>query len=565
MRYASLAAVIATLLSISLYFGFWRGLENYLEDLLFSAKPIDKNIVIVAIDNQSIEQIGQWPWPREVFAKALSKLEKAKPKSVGLDIMFSEASRLGNNDDLALKRAIENISYSLVLPVEAAPLIKTKENSYEGVNFIKPLDLFTQNKNTKLGHVNLILDLDGIVRRYPPEVSSFHSFSNQLTGIERKENPTRIVYSAPSGSMRRIPFFRLLEEDLDEELKNKIILVGATAPDLHDEKPTPFSKGTQMTGVEIQGNIVNMLMRNYRITPFSYELNVAWIFLASLIAALIFKKAPKINQAILANLALGLIYFTSLLLIFEKGGSANLIHINLAWILSTAALSSYRYIEKEEEQSKLKSVFAKYVAGDVLDEIIKNPGKVILGGEEKEITVLFSDIRGFTSMAEKIPAREVVAILNRYFDIMSKEILKHGGVIDKYIGDAIMAYWGAPLKDPEQADKALSASKSMLAELKKLNEELRLSGADEINIGIGLYTGPAIVGNIGAENRFDYTAIGDTVNVAARLNGLSKEYKSMLIIGESTKNKLTKNTPLVELGSTKLRGRNEAINIYTIK
>ena len=564
MRPALIALAVGLGVSLSLYFGFWRGLENYLEDLLFTPKPVDNGILIVAIDNQSIEKLGQWPWPRALFARALAKLEKARPRSVGLDIMFSEASRVGTKDDLELKKTIQNISYPLILPLEVAPLIRTGKGNYEGVNFIKPLDLFSQEKNISLGHVNLILDLDGVVRSYPPKVSGFPSFSNRLTGIEREETPARIVYSAPSGSIRRIPFWRLIEEDLSKELQNKIVLIGATAPDLHDEKPTPFSKGTQMTGVEIQANIVNMLLKDYRIVPLSFSQNLIWIFLAALLSAFIFKKFTKIMPAILANLALGLVYLAVILFIFDKGIAADIIHINLAWGLSTLASSSYRYKDSEEEKSKLKTIFSKYVARDVLDEIMKNPAQVVLGGEEKEITVLFSDIRGFTAIAEKKSPKEVVAILNRYFDIMTKEILKHKGVIDKYIGDAIMAYWGAPIEDPAQADHALEAAVSMLSELKKLNEELRESEADEINIGIGLYTGKAIVGNIGAENRFDYTAIGDTVNVAARLNGLSKEYKTMLIIGESTKNRLTKNQQLITLGNTGLKGRQQSINIFTV-
>jgi adenylate cyclase len=197
---------------------------------------------------------------------------------------------------------------------------------------------------------------------------------------------------------------------------------------------------------------------------------------------------------------------------------------------------------------------------------------VSLGGEEKEITVFFSDIRGFTTLSEKTTPKELVRILNRYFTAMSEEILKNAGVLDKYIGDAIMAFWGAPVDDPGQADNALKAALGMLAKLKELNEELRASGDPEINIGIGIYTGPAVVGNMGSEQRFDYTVMGDTVNVASRLEGLNKEYQTRLIIGESTKNKITlrlaqgeKDYKFRFLGSVAVKGRKEPLNIYTLE
>ncbi len=213
----------------------------------------------------------------------------------------------------------------------------------------------------------------------------------------------------------------------------------------------------------------------------------------------------------------------------------------------------------------MKNLFSKYVSKDVLNEILSDPSKVALGGEEKEVTVFFSDIRGFTTISEKTTPKELVRILNTYFTAMTKEVLDNGGVLDKYIGDAIMAFWGAPIADPDQAENALKASLSMLEQLKELNKELRALGDPEIHIGIGLYTGPAIVGNVGSDLRFDYTVMGDTVNVASRLEGLNKEYKTEIIIGETTKNKIKGNYVFRALGSVAVKGRKEPLNIYTIE
>ena len=242
----------------------------------------------------------------------------------------------------------------------------------------------------------------------------------------------------------------------------------------------------------------------------------------------------------------------------------NFIHLTFAWGLTTIVLIIYRYFSEGREKLRLRQLFSKYVSKDVLEEILKNPALVQLGGVEKEITVFFSDIRGFTTLSEATTPHELVKILNRYFTLMTEEVLIHGGVVDKFIGDAIMAFWGAPIDDPEGADHALAASFGMLKKLKTLNEELRSQGKPEINIGIGLYTGPVIVGNVGAETRFDYTVIGDTVNVASRLEGLNKEYKTNIIIGETTKNKLEGKYEFIPLGTVPVKGRKEPITIYTV-
>jgi adenylate cyclase len=189
----------------------------------------------------------------------------------------------------------------------------------------------------------------------------------------------------------------------------------------------------------------------------------------------------------------------------------------------------------------------------------------IEGGEEREMTVFFSDIRGFTTISEQTTPTELVRILNEYFTQMTAEVLRTGGVVDKYIGDAVMAFWGAPIDDPDHADHAVEAALAMIEKLKLLNQKLRAQGDPEIKIGIGLYSGKAVVGNVGSNDRFDYTVIGDTVNAASRLEGLNKEYKTQIIISESVKNKLKKQYPLVCLGCTPVKGRKEPINIYTIE
>lgn len=569
--YLLIAILSGTVIAVSFSFGLFSGLENYFEDLLVFSKPINKDIVVVAIDNESIQKIGQWPWPREVFAKALSALKNDPPKSVGIDVVFSEPSRLGQEDDLILKKELEQLSFPVILPVEAIGLSINNDLVSVG-SFLKPLSIFEGGKNTSFGHVNLILDRDGVTRKIPLIIQPFNAFAyevvkksnEQFIANKSQENITRIVYSAPTGSIRRVPFWRLLDKDVPN-LKDKIILIGATAADLHDEKPTPFSLGTEMPGVEIQANIVNMFLSDYHLAPLERGLMLAWIFFAAILAGIFFIIFSSSFAAFFINILVGILYVVVITILFEKGFVANLIHINLSWILSAASLFGYKYFSVEKERREIKHIFSKYVSKDVLEDILRDPTQVKLGGEEKEVTALFSDIRGFTTFAERTKPKELVAILNKYFSLMSDQVLKNGGVLDKYIGDAIMAFWGAPLDDPDNADNALKAALGMVVELEKFNKELKQRGDSEIHIGIGLYTGPVIAGNIGSEFRFDYTVIGDTVNIASRLEGLNKEYKTSIIIGETTKNKLKGNYHFKFLGSATVKGRGGALDIYAVE
>lgn len=571
LNFLGIAFVIGFFVSVSFYFGFFSGLENFLEDLLFSPKLIHQDIIIVSIDSDSINKIGQWPWPREIFGRALLELEKVKPKAVGIDVIFSESSRLGDSDDLVLAEALNQVSYPVVLPVEAQPLILDKDRLQAG-KFLKPLPIFESAQNVSLGQVNLVLDADGVARRFPAIIDGIKAFSYETVrqsglAIPNEGNlkpVNRIVFSGPTGSIRRVPFWRILEGEASGLLKDKIVLIGATAPDLHDEKPTPFSRGTQMPGVEIQANIANMLISGYRLAPLNFGVTVLWIFVAALLSEAVFLIFRGALEPILGNVFLGLIYSVAAVFLFQKGAAVNLVHLNLAWILSTAGLLSYRYFASEKNRREIKRLFSKYVSKDVLEEILKDPGKVKLGGEVREVTVFFSDVKGFTALSEKTTPQELVGTMNEYFTLMTEEIFKRGGVLDKYIGDAIMAFWGAPIDDDNQADHALQAAIGMVEKLKLLNFKLKKNGKPEIGMRIGIYTGPALAGNIGSELRLNYTVMGDAVNVASRLEGINKEYGTQIIVGETTKNKLKDKYNLKNLGSAAVKGRNEPLNIYTL-
>lgn len=566
------------LVSISFYFGFFSGLENFFEDRLFSSKPINGDIIIVEIDNESIQRLGQWPWPRNVFAEAIDKLKNNPPKVLGVDVIFPENSRLGKKDDEALAISLQSASFPIIMPIEADPL-KIENGETKAEKTVTPLEIFSRQPSVTLAHVNLILDNDGLVRKVPSRIFDtassnwINAFAYEVVKKSKLSAPDpdnippaidRIVFSGPTGAIKRIPFWKILDGSASKETAGKMLFLGSTAPDLHDDKITPVGRGSGMPGVEIQANIANMLISGYRLSPLNQTYSTLLILLSAIAPSLFFAILKRGWKAILASLSAGIIQVIVIIIVFEKGTVINLIHTSGAWIMSTAGILIYRYFFGEKERAQMKKIFSKYVSRDVLDVILKDPEAVRLGGEEKEVTVFFSDIRGFTTLSEKTTPQELVLILNQYFTAMTEEVLRRRGVLDKYIGDAIMAFWGAPVEDQNQADNALMASLAMIKKLKILNEKFKSKGKPEINIGIGLYTGPAIVGNIGAETRFDYTVIGDTVNVASRLEGLNKEFKTNIIIGESTKNKLRGQYSFQSLGSVSVKGRKEPLNIYTV-
>lgn len=557
-RLTAVAAAVSGIILLSYAGGLFQGFEQILEDRLFGGKTIRSEIVIVAIDDYSIAKLGQWPWPRSYFAQFIERLEHHNPAAVGFDVMFSEPSRLGESDDAQLEAAIKRASYPIVFPIET---------SAQGA--LKPLERFSSH--TQLGHINVTVDPDGVVRTFPFESGGEEPLSYQTLQEADIALPqsvlserNRIVYAGAPGSFRTIPFSRILEDDVAESLEGKVILLGATAQDLHDNKPTPVSGGEPMAGVEIHANIANMLASGYRIVELPMLYGVLWILLAVAIPLLSVLYVRSFRKLFLINAAVGFLYLLAQITLFEAGIATPIIFIHLSWILSFVSLISYQYFVTDREKAEMRKLFGKYVSPKVLDEILKNPGAVVLGGEERTITVLFSDIRGFTTLSEKSTPTQLVEIINRYFSAMTQEILDNDGVVDKYIGDAIMAFWGAPLLDDKQADKAIKAALGMRARLEEFNKTLKAELGIEIAIGVGLYSGPAVVGNMGSLQRFDYTAMGDTVNISSRLEGITKTYGVSCIIGETTRAQLTDPQAYVirELDQILVKGKKEPKRIY---
>ena len=566
---------------------FWAGLffdpEHFFEDILFSPRPVHEDIALIAIDDKSIQAIGQWPWRRAVFAELLEKLAQVKPKAVGIDVMFAEPSRYGAGDDLRLANVLKTVSFPVVLPIEAQSLAFKNEAFPTTGTSLWPKTEFNV-KGVLFGYSNVIVDQDGVVRRlafriYPndePWRSSFiPAFSEMVVGhgtiAEQTPYVRPIVFAGPPGTVRHISFADILRDpEVLKTLVGKYVFVGSTAPDLHDDRLTPFSRGVPMSGVEIHAQAANMLLQGLRLDPLPSKIILIWIILAGLLPALAFTYSSSAKRGLMLGIVSGLIHAPAAILLFENGFIPNMLHVHGAWLAGLGASLAYRHFVTEREKRELRKVFSKYVSPDVLEEILKRPEEVRLGGEEKEATIFFSDVRGFTTLSEKLTPTELTQFLNRYFTKMTTIALERKGVVDKYIGDAIMAFWGAPLQNPHHTLDAILASLDMIDALHEFNAESVREGGLSIDIGIGLNSGSVVAGNMGSDQRFDYTVMGDAVNLASRLEGQTKTYGVHILTSEFTlrlvsREKLEEYNILArEIDRVRVKGKTKPVVVYEV-
>jgi adenylate cyclase len=372
----------------------------------------------------------------------------------------------------------------------------------------------------------------------------------------------RIKYQGDAKTFQYISFVDVVKGNIPDTLfTKKIVLFGSSLPELYDYSQTPF--GAKLPGVECHANVIhNLLFSNPITTPPKYIVIIISIFLIFLTLLLANKTAPYISPIITFIIILGYLLFTivmymSYFISYEM--SRPVIGIIFAFLVG---LSSRIYFG-EEEKKWIKDLFSRYVSEEVVKQIMDSP-HLSLEGKRQDISVLFCDIRNFTPRAEKEDPENIVAILNAYFEEMSGIIFQFGGMVDKYLGDGIMALFGAPINQPGHADRAVSCAIEMQNRVHYLNQKEILRGKPPLEIGIGISSGESVIGNVGSTNRIEYTAIGDPVNMSARIEPLNKEYKTKILISESTKNKLQGTYKIHFVGKIQLKGRSEFTGIYAI-
>jgi adenylate cyclase len=526
-------------------------------DALYSDARVLDNIVIVGIDEKSLSEVGRWPWSRSNLSKLIKNIEGAS--AIGIDIALIESENVDVDNEL---RDVIKDNGKIIL---ASKYIDFRDDEGDvKATLQKPLESI----NAESGFVNVFSSNDGVTRFAPLVIDQEKSFA--LKVIEKAfgrvsipSNSLRVNYVGGPGSFEMVSFVDVIDEQHDFDFYNKIVLVGAIARDLQDNYFVPTSQGEAMAGVEIHANIIqSVLTKSYLEDQSAISVILVMLLFSLLIAFSSIYLRLRWTNLISLGLIVG--YVMAAIFVFEKGLVLNLIYPIFAVIFSYVAIISYLYFFEGREKKKAMGAFKQYVSPDVIKELLKHPEKLKLGGARKNVTIFFSDVRGFTTISEKLSPEQLVHFLNIYLTHMSDIILDNKGVIDKYIGDAIMAFWGAPIETKRHAHLACDTSLKMMERLKRMQIEFEKEGLPHIDIGIGLNTGDCVIGNMGSTKRFDYTAMGDTVNLAARLEGLTKQYGVKILIGEKTFSKVKGSYICREIDFVQVKGKKEGVTIYEL-
>jgi len=575
-----LSFLLGVIFSIFYYINVFDSWSFKLKDRLFlQGKPSD-NIVIITIDNQSLQKFGRWPWNRKVHADIINTINEANPSIIGYDINFPEPSN--PEADQVLSEAIKK-SEKLILPIEADINFNKKITAQNLLYSTEKL----KNSAQQSGLVSTPTEKDGIFRRLPIKIFDTNKnelpiFSKLIADTFLKNNDWEPV-NPPLDSLGRLTinfvgkpgtFKTISAADLTKDgfdisvLRNKIILVGTTAADLHDELQTPTSAGlftnSLMSGVEIHANSINTLITKNFLTP----LRPVWQILIFLITSLIIGTSLSLlnfQKSFLLNFFILLTYLLNALVLFDYGIVLEIFYFIIICIFTYFIVIALKFIFSEQEKHFIKNTFSHYVSKEVVEDLVNNPSKLNLGGEKKEVTILFSDIRGFTTISEKLPPEKLVKFLNEFFNVMADIVMGSGGVVDKFIGDCIMAFWGAPLEDKNHAINGVSAGLKMVAKINEKKIEWKKTYDIDLNIGVGINTGEVIIGNLGSDKRFDYTIVGDAVNLASRLEGLNKTHNTNIIISEFTKSRLPDYFITNFLDKVVVKGKTEPVEIFSLE
>lgn len=630
-------------------------LLDRLDGILYDSKvrlnavnTVDPRIIIVDIDEKSLQERekggeGRWPWPRDRLALLVNRLfNDYEVALTGFDVIFSErdeSSGIRTINELAKKQLKDNASFQAQYPriqaalnydAQFAESIKDKavilgfsflssgDSTKKGelpvtelttqeipITLVSPMkrDGFTANLSLLQssaadgGHINPIVDPDGIIRRIPMliqygdryyESLGLASARNLLGSLPIKplldrnsrgpgdleildvggallpvdpELASYIPYRGPYKSFEYISASDVLNKSIPKDkLEGKIVLIGTTAPGLLDLRATPM--GNLYPGVEIHANVIaGILDGTIKQAPlWTQAANLLLVALLGFGLALLLPFLSPLWSSIAAILVIG-------------GVSAlNLYSFAAGYVLPAASLLSallfiylmniaYGYFVESRGKRQITSLFGQYVPPELVDEMAQDPTSFSMEGESRDLTILFSDVRGFTTISESLDAKTLSEFINAFLTPFTKVIYKNRGTIDKYMGDCIMAFWGAPIKDENHARHGLVSAFEMLKAMDILNEEFKQRGWPPIKVGIGLNSGKVSVGNMGSEIRLAYTVMGDAVNLASRLEGITKEYGAAIIIGDETRKQLP-DLIAREVDKVRVKGKDIAVTIY---
>jgi adenylate cyclase len=613
-------------------------------DFYQSLRPretVSRPVVIVDIDEASLKEIGQWPWPRTILADLVTRLAELGVAAIGFDIVFAEPDRMSpsiaetsfrnldddtrnklrnlpSNDEVfaqAIRRArvvVGQAGSATAAPRSAAEAALQTGFAVRGPDATPFLVTFAgllrnvpviEQAAAGRGVFSVLPERDGIVRRVPlvmrAQGAMVPSLSIELlrvvtnssailvrtdqAGVQsvavpdlqvptdqngrfwvhfNKHDPARYV-SAKDVLQGRVP---------RDRVEGKLMLIGTSAVGLLDVKTTPVSAA--MPGVEIHAQILESALTKSSLTSPNYAVGVellvaVFVGLAIIIVAPIFRASLVIAfGAIVAAALIG----TSWYLYSQYNLLIDFTYPLISSALVYLALVFMNYVKEQKQRQQIRAAFGYYLSPALVEQLARSPEKLALGGEERRMTVLFSDVRGFTTISEyyKHDPQGLTRLMNRFLTPLTNAIIERKGTIDKYIGDAIMAFWNAPLDDPQQEINACEAALEMLARADKLNQQFKREAEQNggkympLNVGIGLNTGPCVVGNMGSDFRFNYSVLGDTVNVASRLEARTKDYRIPIVIGAQTEQQAKEKFATMEIDRIQVKGKTEPETVFTV-
>ncbi|OIO56860.1 MAG: hypothetical protein COX57_08420 [Alphaproteobacteria bacterium CG_4_10_14_0_2_um_filter_63_37] len=630
-----LIVVLITLVSVLLGFTLdfakprlFQLLDLKAQDVVMADRPVsspDPRVVIVAIDEPSLQALGRWPWPRQTTAKLIEALAPAS--TTALDVVFAEPE--SPEADAALADAFAANGHVV------AGFFGTTDPHYQGalelldpfsvtnLNIlnkpeIDPDQLFYKYDNAEpgladlldhadmAGSFNVVPDADGVIRRYQAVVSVHKVLLPTLaTAALATARSSEVAVTLDRFGVTGVSVEPLDDENLPlpvntdeygqialdyygpaktittwsavdvitgkitpEQIKGKIVFIGATATGIYDVRVTPIAP--DYPGVEIHATACSQILQGRFLSAGaeSFLLEALLILIAPMLVAFVIWRY-KSTMAGIGGLIVGiaLMVWATRWGIGVQGWQINPSYGFFTLLINYTAVQGYFTLVVDRRGRFLRQAFGSYVSPGLVDQLLRDPDALALGGARKPLTILFSDIRGFTTLSEKLSAEEMVSLLNRYLAPMTKIVMDEFGTLDKYIGDAVMAFWNAPLNVPDHPARGLTAALHMIEALHEFNADQRKRGEPEIDIGIGLHTGEAVVGNMGADIRFDYTIIGDAVNLTSRLEGLTKMYHAHILCTEDLVQALgDAEVPgvLLPVDKVKVKGKKVPVTIFTL-
>jgi len=525
------------------------------------------NIVFVAVDPATFQELHHdWPFPRKWDARVIDHLREAGARAIAVDIDFSNPTNEVEDNEL----------YEAVARAHGKTVLAATEIGVHGETEVLGGAQNLREAGARVGEDHVELDTDGSARRFAHEHSHLDSFGVAAAEVmSGKRFPSSLFedgtlpidFVGPIETFHSVPYAKVLRGEFSRrEVSGKLAVVGASAPVLQDIHPTAMS-GADMPGPEIWANSISTLLRGVPLRGVPGWISVLLVALFGVVVPI---GSMRLRQwrSLLDAVALAVVFTIAVQVAFDSGRIVTFVYPLLALALGTLGTLGVLYMAETIERARVHDLFARFVPADVVDQVVASAGENLrLGAVERDCTVLFSDLRGFTSFSEKLPATRVIEVVNTYLNEMTEAIHAAGGTLIAYMGDGIMAVFGAPLEQPDHADRALTAATEMIGpRLDAFNAWIAEHGHEhQFAMGVGINSGPVMAGNIGSEQRVEYTALGDTTNTASRLEGMTKGSGHMLFVADTTRERM-KNPPagFKLVGELEIRGRVEPVPVWTI-